>query len=112
MPDTSRRTSIPDPLAFLAALPTRRRNTILAFVNALHTDELEDLAIFFKIRRPETTDDEIAAICGVSRSKVARWLRYQALKPSLSDYKHIRHRPSKWRTSRGDRWPLDRPDGN
>jgi hypothetical protein len=101
----------PDPLTFLAALPTRRRNLILAYVNALQTDELEDLAIFLKLTRPGTSDNDIAIVCGVSRSTVARWERYQAAKPRREDYWPTRHQPSKWRASnRGGRWPLDPAD--
>jgi hypothetical protein len=103
--------SVPDPLAFLAALPNRRRNTILAYVNTLQTDELEDLAIFLRLKRPDTSDDEIASICGVSRSTVARWERYQAAKPRREDYWPTQRQASKWRASnRGGRWPLDHPD--
>jgi hypothetical protein len=111
MPSTRLRGGVPDPLAFLAALPRRRRNMILAYVNALQTDELEDLAIFLKLKRPDTSDDDIALICGVSRSTVTRWGRYQAAKPSHEDYWSTRRQPSKWRASnRGGRWPLDPPD--
>ena len=110
MPATSQ--PAPDPIAFLSALPKKRRNAILAYVNAIRTEELEDLAIFLKLMRPGSSDDEIAALCGVSRSTVARWERYQAAKPRLEDYRHPRQRPSKWRSSNhGDRWPLDHPDG-
>jgi hypothetical protein len=112
MSTTRLRDSASDPLAFLAALPKRRRNAILAYVNAIRTEELEDLAIFFKLRHPEFSDDTIASLCAVSRSTVARWERYQAAKPSREDYQHTRRRPSKWRASnRGGRWPLDHPDG-
>jgi len=112
MPAATRRGLAPDPLAFLAALPQRRRNTILAYVNAIQTEELEDLAIFLKSQRPDSSDEEIAILCGVSRSKLANWKRYQAAKPSLEDYRHIRRQPTKWWVSnRGDRWPLDHPDG-
>jgi len=112
VPTTRLRDSAADPLAFLAALPRRRRNAILAYVNTLQTDELEDLAIFLKLKRPETSDDEIASICGVSRSTVARWERYQAAKPGREDYWPTRRQPSKWRASNsGGRWPLDHSDG-
>jgi hypothetical protein len=109
---TSRRHLGPDPLAWLPTLPKRRLNAILAYVNTIQTEEVEDLAIFLKFKRPESSDDEIASLCGVSRSTVARWERYQAAKPSREDYRHARRRPSKWRASnRGGRWPLDHPDG-
>lgn len=112
MPATHRRGTVPDPLSVLAALPRRRRNMILAYVDALHTDELEDLAIFLKFKRPDTSDDDIAMLCGVSRSTVARWVRYQESKPSLHDYWPTRRKPSKWRASNhGGRWPLDDPEG-
>jgi hypothetical protein len=98
-------------LTSLAALPTRRRNLILAYVNTLQTDELEDLAIFLKFKRPGTSDNDIASMCGVSRSTVARWDRYQAAKTRLEDSRPTRHQPSKWRASdRGGRWPLDPAD--
>jgi hypothetical protein len=112
MAAATRREAAPNPLEYLAALPTRRRNTILAYVNAIRTEELEDLAIFLKSQRPDSSDEDIAALCGVSRSKVANWERYQAMKPCLEDYKHAQRPPSKWRASNsGGRWPLDHPDG-
>jgi hypothetical protein len=100
-----------DPLAFLAALPKRRRNAILAYVNTLLTDDLEPVAIFWKGRRPDSTDEEIALICGVSRATLANWKLYQEVKPRLGDYPHIRRQPTKFRRTRdGGRWPLDHPD--
>jgi hypothetical protein len=111
MPTTIRGETPPDPLIFLAALPKRRRNAILAYVNTLHTDELEDLAIFLKLKRPECSDTQIAAICGVSRSTVGRWERYQKAKPRCEDYWPTRRQATKWRAANGGgRWPLDPPD--
>ena len=104
--------TIPDPRDFLDELPRRRRNAVLAYVNIIQSEDLEDLAIFLKFKRPETTDGQIATICGVSRSTVARWERYQAAKPKREDYQHTQRRPSKWRASNdGGRWPLDHPGG-
>lgn len=102
---------VPDPREFLDALPARRRNAILAYVNTIQTEDLEDLAIFLKFKRPETSDEQIAAICGVSRRTVARWVRYQAAKPRREDCWPVRRRPSKFRKSdHGGRWALDPPD--
>lgn len=97
-------------LAALAALPKRRRNAILAYLNTIQSEDLELLAIFLKGQRPETSDDQIARICGVSRATVARWERYQAAKPNLTDYVHVRRPSTRWRRMKGDRWPLDHPD--
>jgi hypothetical protein len=103
---------VPDPIKFLQALPKRRRNLILAFVNALHIDELECFGIFLKGIRPDTSDDDIATMCGVSRAKmVTTWKLYQAAKPRREDHWPTRRQPSKWRASTsGGRWPLDPPD--
>jgi hypothetical protein len=110
MTNTPRRHSAPDPLAWLASLPRRRRNAILAVVSLIRVEEAEDVAIFLKGHHPEITDRQIARACGVSRAKVARWKRYQAMKPTLADIAHLRRQPTKWRRMKGDRWPLDHPD--
>lgn len=101
----------PDPIKFLDALPKRRRNAILAYVNLIRTEDVEDLAIFLKFIHPDTSDEQIALICNVSRSKLTKWKRYQAAKPRLEDHWPTRRRPTKWRASNdGGRWPLDPPD--
>lgn len=103
----------PDPLAYLAALPSRRLNAILAYVNAIQIEDAEDVAIFLKWKQPETSDEQIALICGVSRSTLTRnWKRYQAAKPKREDHWPTRQQPTKWRRSpNGGRWPLDHLDG-
>ena len=110
MPTTSRRDSAPDPLAFLMALPPRRLNAVLAYLNTIQSEDLEQLAIFLRGIRPATTDVQVARILGVSRAKLARMDRYQAAKPHLSDYAHVRRQPSQFRVSKGGRWPLNHPD--
>jgi hypothetical protein len=105
-----RRHPAPDPLEWLKALPERRRNAILAYVNTIQTEDLEPLAIFLKGRRPDTSDDQIARMIGVSRATLARWEGYQAAKPMLADYARVRRQPTKWRVKGGDRWPLEHPD--
>jgi hypothetical protein len=105
-----RRHAVADPLAFLLALPKRRRNAILAYVNTIQTEDLEPLAIFLKGQRPDTPDEQIALMLGVSRAKLAKMERYQAAKPRLADYAHARRQPTKWRIKDGERWPLDHPD--
>lgn len=110
MPTTTRqRGSGPDPLAFLAALPKRRLTAILAYVNLIQTEDLEDLGIFLKLKYPDTSDKQIALICGVSRTTmVTTWTRYQAAKPKREDHWPTRRQPTKWRVSpSGGRWPLD-----
>jgi hypothetical protein len=108
MPATSRRKAGLNPLDYLASLPLRQRNAILAYVNTIRTEELEDLAIFLRSQRPDTSDEQIAELCGVSRSKLANWERYQSMKPTLQEYQHVRRLPSKWRASSGGgRSPLD-----
>lgn len=112
MPALRRQEPIFDPLSWLHNLPKRRLNAILAYLNTIEAEDLEPLAIFLKGRRPETTDDQVAHMLGVSRATVSRWERYQATKPSLTDYAHRQRTATKFRVMAGDRWPLDHPDRN
>ena len=104
---------VPDPIAFLLALPKRRTQPDSGLsLNALHIDELECFGIFLKGMRPDTPDDDIATLCGVRRTTVVtKWKRYQAAKPRREDHWPTRRQPTKWRvSSSGGRWPLDPPD--
>jgi hypothetical protein len=100
----------PDPRTLFLKLPRRRQNAILAYVNTIQTADLEPLAIFLKGLRPDTPDEQIAHMLGVSRATLARWKVYQAVKPRLKDSPYYRPPPTKFRRTKDGRWALDHPD--
>lgn len=70
----------------LGGLPAPERNALLSFLDFWRELPREERALFVKSVRPEMTDREVAALCGVSRRTVFRWERYRAFKGRLSSY--------------------------
>jgi len=75
-----------DAIMALAAMPPPMRNARLLFIDAIHSLPNEELAIIAKAVQPHLTDQEIAALVGVTLRTVQRWGRYQGFKTTLADY--------------------------
>lgn len=76
----------------LAAMPPPMRNARLLFIDAIHNLPNEELAIIAKAVQRHLTDEEIAALVGVTVRTVQRWGRYQGFKTTLADYLESKRR--------------------
>jgi DNA-directed RNA polymerase specialized sigma24 family protein len=102
MPATSVGGSMPVPLEeipflshavlALAAMPPPMRNARLLLLDALLSLPNEELAIIAKAVQRHLTDEEIAALVGVTIRTVQRWERYQSFKTTLADYLESKRR--------------------
>jgi hypothetical protein len=97
-------------VAILAELPRRERNELLAFLDFWRDLPREDRAVFAKSLRPGLSEEAVARLSGVCTRTLQRWERYQAVRPTLEDYRHARRRPAKRRASSNGAWiGLDDP---
>ena len=81
-----------DAVLALAAMPPPMRNARLLFIDAIHSLPNEELAIIAKAVQPHLTDQEVAALVGVTLRTVQRWERYQGFKTTLADYLESKRR--------------------
>lgn len=110
MPIPPRPITAQELVAFIEALPMRRRTAVRAFIRTMKNEDSISVAIFLKFLDPRRSDASIACICGLTRNTLATSDRYMWAKQVLSDFKPAKCQPSMWRKSnRGDRWALDHP---